>query len=72
MLEKYLKLIKEKSSQKDIIINFLEKEMGLSDFSFDIVGEKIKIECSSQDRFLLKIKEVELIKFLLDNNLRSF
>ena len=69
MLEKYLKLIQQKKSQKDIIENFLRDIVGLSDFSFDVVGDKLKIEASSQDRFLLKIKEAELTDFLKENNL---
>lgn len=70
MLEKYLKLIQQKKSQKDIIENFLRDIIGLSDFSFDVVGDKLKIEASSQDRFLLKIKESELLEFLKENNLK--
>ena len=70
MLEKYFKIIQQKRSQKDIIENFLRDAVGLSDFSFDVVGDKLKIEASSQDRFLLKIKETELQTFLKENNLR--
>ena len=70
MIEKYLKLIQQKKSQKDIIENFLRDIIGLSDFSFDVVGDKLKIEAGSQDRFLLKIKESELQEFLKENNLR--
>lgn len=71
MLEKYLKIIEKSRSQKDIVQNFLEKDIGLSDFSFDIVGDRIKIESSSQDRFLLKIKDQDLREFLKENKLRS-
>lgn len=70
MFEKYIKIIEDKKSQKDIIQNFLEKEIGLSDFNFDVVGEAVKIECSSQDRFILKMKEGEVKKFLAENKLR--
>ena len=70
MFEKYFKMIKEKTSQKDVVETFLRENIGLDDFSFDIVGNLVKIEASSQDRFKLKIREEEWREFLRVNNLR--
>lgn len=70
MLEKYQKIIEEARSKKSPVQDFLEKEIGLSDFNFDIAGDELKIECSSQDRFILKMKKFELENFLKDNKLK--
>lgn len=70
MIEKYLKLIQEKKSQKDVLQNFLEKEIGLSNFSFDINGIFIKIEASSSDRFIMQIKKEEIENFLKTQGLK--
>lgn len=72
MFEKYLKLIKEKTSQKDLIDNFVKNELGLIDYSFDVIGSKVKLNCSAQDRFKLKIKSEEWNRFLKENNLLEF
>ncbi len=71
IIEKYLRLIKEKTSQRDLVQDYLEKKIGLSDFNFDIVGDKVKLECSSQDRFMLKMHEEEWHEFLRSNKLRA-
>lgn len=69
MFEKYFKLIKESQDKKVLIQEFLSNRIGLNDFNFDIVGRGLKVECSSQDRFILKLKESELKEFLKENNL---
>ena len=68
MIEKYLKIIKNFSNKKDLVINILlENNIKLDIYNnFNIVDNVVILNLDSKNRFILNINKLKIISSLKD------
>ena len=69
MLNKYYKILDLKNKEKELIEDFITKEIILKDFEIIINDKNVQIKTNSSNRFVLELNKTKIKDFLKNINL---
>ena len=69
MLNKYYKILDLKNKEKELIEDFITKEIVLKDFEIIINDKNVQIKTNSSNRFVLELNKTKIKDFLKNINL---